>query len=435
MSGDVSVLEGFLKSLLGVRDNFVGTGDALPGGTALPDAEQRAEDTAFLDDLADLVVFLTLGRRDLDLNTAMLEKTKKLFHEAAQQWYDAGNHSVGDGLRAWLKVPAGDTGNSGDLLVECSKVLMRTTCNEFAAALAEAWDLPPDLLDRFQGEDVDEAQQRAELKLAGVTVPVALLSQARAAVSLVKDLISPNTGQTGRIVHACIQLHYLVDHPGDPVLFDSWVGMKGVPTREFTSIADAVGVVADLVRKYLPAVGGIGFKQPDILNLNPLKREMYEIKPFAQDRRGLEQLFGRYLLPLNTGLFGAAQAVSLLNSVTANGGYSGVYSDPPFLPGMWKPAPYYLLPDGEVAMVTLACPGLILYQSANVKLPKNQKDAPSYDQLLEQVGFCVAAMVAVAILGALAAPAVPALLAAASGFEIAELVAGLYALGMLNPAR
>jgi hypothetical protein len=47
-------------------------------------------------------------------------------------------------------------------------------------------------------------------------------------------------------------------------------------------------------------------------------------------------------------------------------------------------------PRGEVAMARPACPGLILYQSANVKLPPGDADAPAYEQLELEV-LCSAA--------------------------------------------
>jgi hypothetical protein len=421
------------KLLLGVGGNLTASGEALPGGTALPEAQQQEQDLVFLNDLAGLVVLMTAGRADEDEYLLRVAATQALFHEAQKQWYDAGNTSVGDGLRAWLKVPAATGCASDQLLVELSNVLTRTTCTDYIAALATAWDMPADLLERFQGEDVDETEQQKELELAGVGVPLALLNQAKAAYDLAKDIISPNTSEQGNLVHACIQMHYLTKHAGQRVLFDRYVGTHGLPPSAFTSLAAADGDTAALIRAALPALTGMGFKQPDILNLDT--RQTYEIKPYAQWRQGANQLFGRYLLPLNTTAFDAATAAQLLNSVTTGGGYTAPISlTDPFLPGMWEPAPYYLLPRGEVAVVELACPGLILYQSANVKLPPGTVDVQSYEELSRQVLASVGALVVVAILGALAAPAIPSLLAAAAGFEVLEIIAALFAIKRMQPS-
>jgi hypothetical protein len=87
------ILEEFVNRLLGVSGNLTRTGEALPDGTALPDAEQRAQDQAFLDDLADLVVHVTTGRAHDEKYLQLVEVTRKLFNEPAKQWYDAWHSS------------------------------------------------------------------------------------------------------------------------------------------------------------------------------------------------------------------------------------------------------------------------------------------------------------------------------------------------------
>jgi hypothetical protein len=227
----------------------------------------------------------------------------------------------------------------------------------------------------------------------GIIVPSPQIRSAlRAGRRFFSKILTPSTQETGNIVEVIIQADYVLQHPGHEVLIDldiwnsvlsKWTPLGGTPQL-------------DQIKNLLTSPATSRQFKPDICDLT--SREIFEIKPFRKVFLGLAQLYIRYLVPLNVGLYGFTLAKAILESINAAGQVtiSVPTTVKPFLPGVdFKSPRWYPMPDGSWAFVMLVAPGVIGYQLTS-EIGKDAYEPATVTKQRDAIKDAMAAMIAAA---------------------------------------
>jgi hypothetical protein len=167
----------------------------------------------------------------------------------------------------------------------------------------------------------------------------------------------------GRLVHAIIQEHYLLTHPGNEIVMESFL-IKGELRTSVYRLAKLATYdkFRSIIRFALWSWGRT--KLPDIMDLTT--HEVYEIKPRSRDAviNGVQQLCANYVCPYNA--------------------VAAILGREPVNPGdQWRPSVLYPIPPGYMVW-TVTCPGMIIYDVFRLaSLPSEYAGEPVYNR--EQV--------------------------------------------------
>jgi len=206
------------------------------------------------------------------------------------------------------------------------------------------------------------------------------------------ELLKPSTQETGNEVERIIQADYILQHPGHVVLVDTFVW--DIATQAWRAIGG--NPQEDQAKSLLVSPDGAAYK-PDICDLTSY--EVFEIKPFRQVFRGLAQLYLRYLVPLNVGIFGYATANAILTSIDATGAITApvTLSARPYLPGMHFESPRWYPLGDSWAFVMLVAPGVIGYEVVSeVDEQVQEQEQEARERLMGAMAAMIAAAAAAA---------------------------------------
>jgi len=245
---------------------------------------------------------------------------------------------------------------------------------------------PPD-----RARDLAIASPAATAAMAPIKASELIRAAMRRNKRFFSELLKPSTQQTGNEVERIIQADYILQHPGHIVLMDTFIWDTAL--QAWTALGGTFD--QDRVKNLLTSTTGSQNK-PDICDLT--SREVFEIKPFRKVFLGLAQLYLKYLVPLNVGIFGYATAKAILDSIDPTGAVTAAVStsEKPFLPGVdFKSPRWYPLENGSWAFVMLVAPGVIGYEVVS-EIGEEAYEPATVKSAREKIIDAMAAMIAAA---------------------------------------